>query len=153
MTATHLLADIRRLGIRLEAKGNRLRYYPRTAVSPEMIVQLKERKGELLALLKHPKDAIGIHAKASPDTVPEMTVTAGIGLGPDGWPLGCIDPDELSPCPNCGSLEQWQTLGSNWQCQHCNPPEVPLRLLKFAERVRRRAMHRTTTRQKGQYRR
>jgi hypothetical protein len=50
MTAMQLMADLARLGIRLKAKGDRLRYSPRSAVTPDLANRMKAHKGELLAM-------------------------------------------------------------------------------------------------------
>jgi len=50
--ATRLMADLARLGIRLRANGNRLRYSPRSAVTPDLANRMKAHKGELLAILR-----------------------------------------------------------------------------------------------------
>ena len=52
MIATELLADLTRLGIRLEAHGDRLRFWPRSAVTPELADRMKAHKAELLAVLQ-----------------------------------------------------------------------------------------------------
>ncbi len=44
-----LLTDLARRGIRLEADGKRLRYFPRSAVSPGLLDRLKAHKTELLS--------------------------------------------------------------------------------------------------------
>ncbi len=46
-----LLAHLDRLGVRLEADGDRLRYYPRSTLTPELIARLKAHKGDVLAML------------------------------------------------------------------------------------------------------
>ena len=57
-------------------------------------------------------------------------------LGPDGWPASCIDPDELTTCPQCDTLEPWQSLAGNWHCQNCNPPDKARQLREFALRLK-----------------
>ena len=52
MRAAQLMADLTRLGIRLEAHGDRLRYSPRSAVTPELVDRMKAHKPELLAMLQ-----------------------------------------------------------------------------------------------------
>jgi hypothetical protein len=52
MSAASLLLDLRRLGIRLEADGERLRYFPRSALTPDLLDQLKAHKADLLALIE-----------------------------------------------------------------------------------------------------
>ena len=52
MSAARLMANLNRLGIRLEARGDRLRYSPRSAVTPDLADRMKAHKGELLAILR-----------------------------------------------------------------------------------------------------
>jgi len=47
-----------------------------------------------------------------------------------------IDPDDLDPCPECGSLELWESLTGNWRCQICDPPTKARALLQHTERIR-----------------
>ena len=61
MTATTLINDLARLEIQLKADGDRLRYAPRSAVTPALAEQIKAHKGELLEILRNPT------------TCPEMT--------------------------------------------------------------------------------
>jgi hypothetical protein len=52
MSAAQLIiADLTRLGIRLEANGDRLRYSPRSAVTPDLANRMETHKSELLAIL------------------------------------------------------------------------------------------------------
>ena len=51
MSAAELLMDLGRLGIRLEADGERLRYRPQSVLTPDLLDRLKAHKGELLELL------------------------------------------------------------------------------------------------------
>jgi hypothetical protein len=59
MTAAKLLADLALRGIRLEAHGGRLRFHPRSAVSPDLLGELKTHKAVLLARLCQAPDAAG----------------------------------------------------------------------------------------------
>ena len=52
MSPAELLGELTRQGIELRADGNRLRYRPRAAVSPELAETLRTHKGELLTLLR-----------------------------------------------------------------------------------------------------
>ena len=51
MTAHELLTDLDRLGIPIEAHGDRLRYSPRSAVTPDLAQRMKAHKPALLAIL------------------------------------------------------------------------------------------------------
>src|SRR5262249_44641314 len=52
MSTTKLLVELAKLGIRLEVDGDRLRYHPRSAVTPALAERLKAHKNELLAILR-----------------------------------------------------------------------------------------------------
>ena len=52
MNLIELMTDLARLGIRLETNGDRLRYFPVSAVTPELIERMKVHKGELLELTR-----------------------------------------------------------------------------------------------------
>ncbi len=49
-----LIAALRAQGITLAAHGDRLRYYPKGALSPALLVLLRAHKDQLLALLTAP---------------------------------------------------------------------------------------------------
>ncbi len=51
MSAIALMADLTDHGIRLEAQGDRLRFRPRQAMTPELVRQVKSHKAELLTIL------------------------------------------------------------------------------------------------------
>lgn len=48
MNNFELIAELGRLGIRLKADGDRLQFFPRSAVTPEMLDRLNAYKDELL---------------------------------------------------------------------------------------------------------
>lgn len=58
MRAAELLMDLGRLGIRLEADGERLRYRPQSALTPDLLYRLKAHKAELLAMLRPAPEAV-----------------------------------------------------------------------------------------------
>ena len=184
MNAVELLSDMGRLCIRLQARGGRLRYYPRSAVTPDLAERLKAHKPELLAILGHkadapsidPLDAAAVWNAAldrlegdpifSPDVMDALRAadvhwasdesptepsddSEPESLGPDGWPMDSIDPNDFDPCPKCETLELWQTLAGNWRCQRCDPPTTARRLAERTERIRRRTKCAKDTRQNG----
>jgi len=57
MSAAALLAELAQLGITIEAHGDRLRYSPRSSVTPDLADRLKAHKRELLAMLTAEGDA------------------------------------------------------------------------------------------------
>ena len=109
MSAAALMNDLARLGICIEVRGERLRYAPRSAVTPDLAQRMKAHKPELLVILRSEADRTG--------NQPDM-----------------IDPPD--PCPECGTLELWQTLAGNWRCQQCDPPTTARRLLELAARLK-----------------
>lgn len=52
MSVRALMTDLARLNIRLEARGDRLRYSPKSAVTPELARRIKKNKEDLLAILR-----------------------------------------------------------------------------------------------------
>jgi hypothetical protein len=76
MSAAHLLADVARLGVRLEAHGDRLRYHPRSAVTPDLAERMKAHKAELLVLLRPMPHAVPAPPAATIDApaMPPQTV-------------------------------------------------------------------------------
>ncbi len=60
MSAAELILDLNRLGIRLEADGERLRFFPQSAVTPEIATRLRSHKAELLAILGPPPPKLAI---------------------------------------------------------------------------------------------
>ena len=137
MKATQLMADLTRLGIRIEADGDRLRYSPRSAVTPDLADQMKSHKDALLAILQGdskipPIDlssATAIWQAAldrlegdplfSPDIM-ESLRAADAQWADDSEAYEAIAPP--CPCPECGTLELWQSLVGNWRCLRCDPP-------------------------------
>ena len=88
MTATQLMTDLARLGIHIEAHGDRLRYSPRSAVTPGLADRMKANKPELLAMLRTNTQG------AEPWTVrcPWCTGTA------------LMDTDAGLKCEDCGKM-------------------------------------------------
>ena len=116
MRAAQLMADLTRLGIRLEAHGDRLRYSPRSAVTPDLAERMTAHKAELLALLRPEADPV-----ESTDHEAESIAEA----------MEIIDPPD--PCPECGTLELWETLVGNWRCLRCDPPIKARRLWELSQ--------------------
>ena len=125
MNAAQLMTDLARLGIRIEAHGDRLRYSPRSAVTPDLAQRMKTHKGELLEILQ-----------AGTVDDDEIFTEAPEALDSDGWPLDSVDPNELTPCTKCGTLEQWQSLTGTWGCVRCEPPAKARRLREWVEKVK-----------------
>ena len=150
MTAITLLNDLTRLQIQLKADGERLRYAPRSAVTPALAEQIKAHKGELLEILRNPTAGREVKphemATASPaiseqlgGNTPNCNAATEHDLGPsgpDGWRVNCVDPAELTPCTECNTLELWQSLAGHWHCHNCNPPDKARQLRELALRLK-----------------
>ncbi len=129
-----LLMDCEARGIRLLPVGEDGLTIdaPKDVLTSDLIQRLKAHKGDLLAMLRPEADTPAIdltHANGTAEPVDDSEPEA---FGPDGWPLDSIDPDELDPCPECGTLEQWQTMAGNWRCLQCDPPITARRLRERA---------------------
>jgi len=152
VNAAELITDLARLRIRIEAHGDRLRYSPRSAVTPDLAERMKAHKPELLAMLQPEGDETQV-ADDLLDELARRTCLLGLdeagGLVMDDVPLDvagavmdheaeltrilrieaasmaeAIDAiiDPPDPCQECGTLELWQTLAGNWRCLRCDPP-------------------------------
>ena len=51
MTATEIIRDLRRRGVELQAQGDRLRFRPKEAVTPDLLALLVQYKPKILAAL------------------------------------------------------------------------------------------------------
>ena len=98
-----LLADCEAQDVRLFLAGDDSLTIdaPDNALTPELLERLKTHKSALLDRL---------HTLVECETITEF---ASYPLGPDGWPVDCIDPDELTPCPQCGMLDLWQAAAGD----------------------------------------
>jgi len=108
---SQLMADLAQLGISLAGHGDRLRYSPRSAVTPYLAERMKAHKAELLAILQSKRDKVtdcdeGAFAM---DTDPWESPTA-------------IPASSVEPCPTCGSLELWWNPLDEARCLRCDPP-------------------------------
>ena len=94
MTAHDLLAELDRRGIAIEAHGDRLRYSPRSAVTPDLAHRMKAHKAALLAILAGepwPPDVTDDVNKWHWENI--TSADRDYLLGPRNWP---------APCPWCG---------------------------------------------------
>jgi len=62
-----VLAELTRRGIRLEARGDRLAFFPRSEVSPALQQRLRQNKSELLALLRNHRPIAGGYGAVATD--------------------------------------------------------------------------------------
>ena len=144
MSVANLISDLARLEIQLEAHDDRLRYWPRSAVTPELAQRMKAHKGELLAILRHEgRDTESVYSFT--DWI-EHTGTEGqiILMHPDYADnnLEAIDPPD--PCQKCGTLQLWESVSgdlfgqtpSKWRCTRCDPPAKAQRLRKLVARLK-----------------
>ena len=109
MIAHDLLAELDQRGITIEAHGGRLRYSPRSAVTPDLADRMKAHKGELLALLRPKTEAP--NDQRFDDWIELRRPDGGLSwVHPDHVDdnLQAIDPPD--PCATCSTLELWQTL-------------------------------------------
>ncbi len=121
MNSIELIAELDRLGIRIEADGDKLRYSPRSAMTPDLVEGMKTHKAELLVIMQ-------------PEAHNDVA----------GWDDAIEPPD---PCPKCGTLELWQSVAGDpfgqtpgtWRCVRCDPPTTARRLRELAVRLRKQA--------------
>ncbi len=156
-TAADLLAELRGLGIELQAHGEGLHFRPRDRITPALLTRLRNHKTELLAVLQ-PQDvqAVSIDLPAEPPSEvhpldawldqqdwSRWRYTNGRLTSPNAKPADEWDklPNPGGPCPVCGSLDVMWGLWGERICQRCNGEKLErsLKLAERAERLRRRA--------------
>lgn len=113
-----LMTALARLGIRIEADGERLRYSPRSAMTPELLAELRARKDDVLRHLRG--DALDFQEIPMGD------------IGPDGWPVECVEPPPN--CQGCNGLNFWWTVVGGPVCSQCNPADARERLRRIVKR-------------------
>jgi len=103
MTATEILSELARRGVHLEVAGDKLRWRPKEAVTPDLVETLKQRKAEIIAALTGGK-------------------TTGLGQCPGSEKCGgCY---EVSPGIHLHPpkvSEEWKTWLTKWQPKEGNP--------------------------------
>lgn len=125
MTVAKLMADLCRLGIRLEPQGDMLRYWPKSAVPVGLVKQLKCHKPALMAMLRFPPPhpdlsvaltvwhlclvELGRNSSFPPDVIADA-------FGCDADWEGEIHQDvTLSLCSRCGASSAVETQIHNGQ--------------------------------------
>jgi hypothetical protein len=159
MSAAQLMMDLAQLGIQLEARGDRLRYRPQSLVTPDLADRMKAHKGELLAILQSETNAAIIPDDATALWQAALDRLQGASTG---FPADIMEAlrsadarwmdepdvdqaeesteviDPPNPCPECGSLELWQSPAGDWRCLRCDPPTKSRQLRELAARLRDR---------------
>ncbi len=170
MSAAQLMNELAQRGIRIEASGDRLRYSPRSAVTPDLADRMKAHKGELLTILRSMSVDIGDCTACGEKLLEKPTFDGFLNLECPSCDrcFGCrpataevaarfatrsskaiqvCDENldvigEVYPCVQCGGLELWQSVAGDWRCLRCDPPMAARRLAYAAERIRKRNAHR-----------
>jgi TubC N-terminal docking domain len=179
VSAAQLLTELTQRGIRIEAHGDRLRYSPRSAVTPDLADKMKAHKGDLLTILRSKSTNLGA-CPACGERLWEIATFDGFlnlecpacdrcyGCRPStdevaarfaGRPVKAIQicdesleaMGEVYPCNPCSGLELWQSVAGDWRCLRCDPPSAARRLAEAAERIRRRTNRRADTRHNVKY--
>lgn len=103
MTATDILSELVRRGVHLEVAGDKLRWRPKEAVTPELVEVLKQWKTEIIAALTGSK-------------------TTGLGQCPG--PERCGGCYQVSPGIHLHPpkvSEEWKAWLTKWQPKKGNP--------------------------------
>jgi hypothetical protein len=129
--ASRLMADLIRLGIKLEADGNRLRYSPRSAVTPDLAKRMKAHKSELLAMLRAGQTPLSLTqaVKASVSADGKWHTLHDITRGEFDWINGAFDtnPGPIGQVCRCHKEQLWwrSIYGEHLICGICHPPVSP----------------------------
>ena len=107
MTLNALLSDLERLGVALEADGDRLRYKAPAPLPPALLSELKVHKAGVLARLAGPPDysvtrsgrRIGLPLTEAPEPEPARPVSVGTLPEPRSLPRFSVPPVPPLPEP------------------------------------------------------
>lgn len=124
--AAGLLVELSRRGIELRVHGNRLRYRPRTALTPELAERVRAHKPALLALLRQ-------------DRPPEIPLNGQDRPAADGTsPTSRADqPEAPEPQDSCDvphELSLAERVETGYVNPGWRPPDWACRLRQLAER-------------------
>jgi hypothetical protein len=148
MNVTELMAELDRLGIRIEARGDRLRYAPRSAMTENLAKLLAAHKCELMAVLRRDRTTIccpwcrrtalvdGERGAwcTNCDRLAWLEMPGGDFIRADHVDDQVLDPPD--PCADCGGIERWQDAGGRLRCPSCDPvPGHGARLRGLAARI------------------
>ena len=164
MNAAELLAELTRLDIRLVAHGDRLRYCPRSAVTPHLAALLKAHKAEVLEILLavertrqsvmaltvdetwEPVDGQQLDRDASPDWEMRPDAAGRMGWEPADlheedrtWAGDYREIDPPEPCTHCNSLAAWWDVLGGQHCMICDPPTESFRLFELVRKLQAKA--------------
>ena len=126
MSITELMADLANLGIEIRAVGERIRFRPREAMTPELAERVRVCRDDLLALLRQGESrtpSLDEFLQTVIDTfdgevVDEVGETAP--LLPE-TPLPGEAPRR--GCYSCGERQFHRIRGgAEWVCSRCHPP-------------------------------
>jgi len=136
-----LIADLDRAGVKeLIPEGDRLRYRPKSALTPDLADRLRTHKADLLAVLR-PAEALGEGEPGpgpfpgwvqAPDTRGRLGLQSPAAPVPFGawedlpvWSDSAPADPAASPCYGCGRRHWWRSIHGVVVCGHCHPPAVP----------------------------
>ena len=110
MGPAEVLAELARRGVEVAVEGNRLRFRPQEAVTPDLLAALIEHKPDLIRLLGTEAAEVGWRAEAMrpqvppTGTIPILLARPEAKHAPRGTCLSCGDPlpeGRLSRCGPC----------------------------------------------------
>jgi len=110
MNAAELIVELEAQGIKLEAQGYRLRFWPRTALSNELLEQLAEYKPEILALLVGEDPEVAGRVQAMLPQIPDEGQIPSLLVAFEN-----IEPKSYE-CLSCGELLNTNQI---WLCTYC----------------------------------
>ncbi|GIW96963.1 MAG: hypothetical protein KatS3mg111_0296 [Pirellulaceae bacterium] len=135
MGAAGLLTELRKRGVKLVPVGDRLRFAPKDALTPDLVEALRAHKAEMLALLAGGQAADDPQVLTPADNV---DAPAGEALAKNldapadeadsaelaDAPACGTDPADIEPiegiiCPWCQRGDRLRAEADGWRCKRC----------------------------------
>ena len=110
MDATEVLAELTRRGVKIMVEGDRLRFRPQQAVTPDLRAAMAAHKAELLTLLDGDEPEVRWRADAMRLRMPPT------GVIPPIYARSLTSPTPPGDCLSCGEP---LTPGNKYHCEPC----------------------------------
>lgn len=134
--AAGLLSRLADLGVTIDANEGALRLRPASALPPDLLTEIRDRKAELLVALALPAQEAATRTWPDPDTserslLDEMHAAATAGYlraaqqRPPSWSDPAAMPSPGCWCSCCHGQQWWIEAhdGHGWRCATCHPSD------------------------------
>jgi hypothetical protein len=125
-SAAQVLKDLSNRGIEIVVDGRKLRFRPRSDVTPELLEALKANRAEIIAHLQERNGGSGNGSPLSPEKTTLLLPPASkdtdmtTDFGPAPLPSRMPSVEQIQhKDPDCRSVRSWHHRWGSWHCEDC----------------------------------